>query len=139
MEETKNEIVNEAANAPVQKTAPYKAKVVKDLRHDIRATDSTLMTVFKGIKWVLIDNFAYFAGVLLIITGLLTLSTSLNALGGDISVIGLTAFIQLNIFSIMLVMFGLTWVFISQSQTIVTDDIEAIGKELSKKIEIALK
>lgn len=139
MEETKNEIVNEVAHAPVQKTVPFQSKVVKELRHDIRATDSTLMTIFKGIKLILIDNFAYFAGVLLIITGLLTLFTSLTALGGSISVIGLEAFIQLNIFSIMLVMFGLTWVFISQSQTIVTDDLEAIGKELSKKIEIALK
>ena len=131
MEETKiEEIKNEAM--PLDKK---KAKVVKALRHDIMATDSTLMTLFKGIKWVLIDNFAYFAGVLLIITGLLTLSTSLNALGGDISVIGLTAFIQLNIFSIMLVMFGLTWIFISQSQTVVTDEIDAV----SKKIDIALK
>jgi len=131
MEETKiEEIKNEAM--PLDKK---KAKIVKALRHDIMATDSTLMTLFKGIKWVLIDNFAYFAGVLLIITGLLTLSTSLNALGGDISVIGLTAFIQLNIFSIMLVMFGLTWIFISQSQTVVTDEIDAV----SKKIDIALK
>ena len=131
MEETKiEEIKNEAM--PLDKK---KAKIVKALRHDIMATDSTLMTLFKGIKWVLIDNFAYFAGVLLIITGLLTLSTSLDALGGDISVIGLTAFIQLNIFSIMLVMFGLTWIFISQSQTVVTDEIDAV----SKKIDIALK
>jgi len=135
MEETKiEEIKNEAM--PLDKK---KAKIVKALRHDIMATDSTLMTLFKGIKWVLIDNFAYFAGVLLIITGLLTLSTSLNALGGDISVIGLTAFIQLNIFSIMLVMFGLTWIFISQSQTIVTDEIEAMKDELSKKLEIIVK
>ena len=100
---------------------------------------SLLVWVARGVKWVMIDNFAYIAGCFLIITGFLTLSTSLETMGGQIEAIGLTAFIQLNVFSVMLVMFGLTWIFISQSQTIVTDEIEAMKDELSKKLEIIVK
>jgi hypothetical protein len=98
-----------------------------------------LVWIGYGVKWVLIDNFSYIAGCLLIVTGFLTLSTSLETMGGQIQAIGLAAFIQLNIFSVMLVMFGLTWIFISQSQTIVTDDIEASRDELSKKLELLIK